>query len=184
MPQGIVRSSRILSAIAESARSFARRSFRFFRLRKDGCLIKFELLVPSHPLWEALAEYAQACPWRAGESLARDMHAGVFVDWERVIAAMDGGKICGYCTAAEKDCIPEVDYTPYIGYVYVDEACRGQRLSQRMFGFAMDYLRFLGFGEAYLVSDYENLYEKYGFVVVDRKLAPWGSLEKIYRHDL
>jgi hypothetical protein len=32
--------------------------------------------------------------------------------------------------------------------------------------------------KVYLVSDHENLYEKYGFRVIDRKTAPWGSEEK------
>ena len=44
----------------------------------------------------------------------------------------------------------------------------------------MDYLKNAGFDKAYLVSDHENLFEKYGFVVIDRKIAPWGSEEKIY----
>ena len=30
----------------------------------------------------------------------------------------------------------------------------------------------------------ENLYEKYGFNVIDRKTAPWGSVEKIYMRKL
>ena len=30
----------------------------------------------------------------------------------------------------------------------------------------------------------ENLYEKYGFEVIDRKTAPWGSVEKIYMKNL
>jgi hypothetical protein len=44
----------------------------------------------------------------------------------------------------------------------------------------MDYLKGVGFDQVYLVSDHENLYEKYGFRVIDRKIAPWGSEEKIY----
>ena len=30
----------------------------------------------------------------------------------------------------------------------------------------------------------ENLYEKYGFCVIERKVAPWGAEEKIYRKKL
>lgn len=36
------------------------------------------------------------------------------------------------------------------------------------------------YNKVYIVSDHENLYEKYGFHVIDRKIAPWGSEEKIY----
>ena len=31
---------------------------------------------------------------------------------------------------------------------------------------------------------HKNLYEKYGFHVIDRKIAPWGSEEKIYMQEL
>ena len=92
--------------------------------------------------------------------------------------------IAGYCTAAKSDCIPDVPYTPYIGYLFVDEKYRGQRLSQKLISYAMSYLQTLGFHQVYLVSDHENLYEKYGFKVIDRKIAPWGEIEKIYMHEI
>ena len=44
----------------------------------------------------------------------------------------------------------------------------------------MDYLKSIGFEQVYIVSDHENLYEKYGFNVIDRKAAAWGTVEKIY----
>ena len=67
--------------------------------------------------------------------------------------------------------------------MFVDEAYRGHRLSRQMISYAMDYLKSVGFDRVYLVSDHENLYEKYGFRVIDRKIAPWGSEEKIYMQE-
>lgn len=52
--------------------------------------------------------------------------------------------------------------------MFVGEEYRGNRLSQKT----------IGFDKVYMVSDCENLYEKYGFHVIDRKIAPWGSEEK------
>ena len=144
----------------------------------------FKLLAPGDALWEPLRAYAAGCSWRAGKSLAGAMGAGAFTGWERVIAAAEGETLCGYCTVTATDCIPGLPYTPYIGYVFVDEAFRGRRVSERMLAFASDYLRSAGFDRAYLVSDHENLYEKYGFKVIDRRLAPWGELEKIYMRRL
>lgn len=63
-------------------------------------------------------------------------------------------------------------YTPYIGFVFADKAFRGNRLSQRLTEYAMDYLKDLGFKAVYLISDHVRLYEKYGFAVADKKLAP------------
>lgn len=143
-----------------------------------------KILTPADPLWETVRDFADACSWRAGPVLARDMNAGKFTDFERVIAAVDGGAVCGFCTVSKTDCIPDVPYTPYIGFVFVGEAYRGHRLSERMIAAAEDYLRGAGFCEVYLVSDHENLYEKYGFSVIDRRQASWGAMEKIYRKKL
>ena len=128
--------------------------------------------------------YAENCSWSAGKALANDMKKGVFTDWERVVAALDNGKICGFCTVSKTDCIPDADYTPYIGFVFVDEQYRGRRLSQDMIQYAMAYLKSVGFDRVYLVSDHENLYEKYGFTVIGHGKAFWGPTEKIYTRRL
>lgn len=146
--------------------------------------MNFSAVTSSDDLWEQVSSFAQNCSWRAGKSLAKEMSENVFTDWERVIVALNGNEIAGYCTAAKKDCIPDVPYTPYIGYLFVDEKYRGHRLSQKLISYAMSYLKSLGFRQVFLVSDHENLYEKYGFKVIDKKPAPWGEIEKIYMYDL
>ncbi len=146
--------------------------------------MEYLAITEASPIWNRVAAFAEACSWQAGKSLASAMREGSFQDWERVIVAVDGDRIAGYCTAAKTDCIPDVPYTPYIGFVFVDEAYRGHRLSERMIAFASEYLRDAGFKEVYLTSDHENLYEKYGFQVIDRKRATWGAMEKIYRKTL
>ena len=145
--------------------------------------MNYQPITASDELWCKVRNYAENCSWKAGKALANTMDNNVFQDWERVIVALDNGRICGYCTAAKTDCIPNVPYTPYIGFLFVDEAYRGNRLSQQIISYAMDYLKSVGFDKAYLVSDHVNLYEKYGFRVIDRKIAPWGSEEKIYMQE-
>ena len=146
--------------------------------------MNYQAITSSDELWSKVRDYAEGCGWIAGKELAEHMDNNFFGDWERIVVATDGEKICGYCTAAKTDCIPNVPYTPYIGYLFVDEAYRGNRVSQQMICYAMDYLRSVGFHEVYLVSDHKNLYEKYGFHVIDRKMAPWGAEEKIYTQKL
>lgn len=141
-------------------------------------------LTPGDDTWQQLITYARDCSWRAGAALAKRMQCGDFSDWECVFAAMHGLNICGYCTVSKADCIPDVPYTPYIGFVFVDENCRGQRLSEKLIACASDYLQSFGFDRVHIVSDHDGLYEKYGFQVIDRKTAPWGSEEKIYMKKL
>lgn len=146
--------------------------------------MNFRAITSSDVLWNRVRDYAAECSWRAGKALANDMDNNAFVDWERVVVAFDDDNICGYCTVTKIDCIPDVSYTPYIGFLFVDEAYRGSRLSQRLIQHAMTYLKEVGFDKVYLVSDHENLYEKYGFRVVERKNAPWGAEEKIYVQEI
>lgn len=147
--------------------------------------LHFELLRDERDArWQDVRAFAAVCSWRAGAALAREMENDTFTAWERVIAAFDGNRLAGFCTVAQTDCIADLPYTPYIGYVFVNEAYRGHRLSAKMIDFAAAYLKTCGFDCVYLISDHENLYEKYGFTVVDRQIAPWGALEKIYMRTL
>lgn len=68
--------------------------------------------------------------------------------------------------------------------MFVGEKFRGQRISQKLIKEAMAYTKELGFERIYLVSDHENLYEKYGFSVVDKKVTYWGAEQKIYGQSL
>ena len=146
--------------------------------------MNFRAITSSDVRWNRVRDYAAECSWRAGKALANDMDNNAFEDWERVVVAFDDDNICGYCTVTKIDCIPDVSYTPYIGFLFVDEAYRGSRLSQRLIQHAMTYLKEVGYDKVYLVSDHENLYEKYGFRVVERKIAPWGAEEKIYVQEI
>ena len=146
--------------------------------------MNYRAITSSDELWCKVRNYAEGCSWRAGKALANSMDKHEFTEWERVIVAFDDENICGYCTVTKVDCIPDVCYTPYIGFLFVGEAYRGERLSQKLIRVAMDYLKTVGFDRVHIVSDHENLYEKYGFRVIDRKMAPWGAEEKIYMQEL
>ena len=125
-------------------------------------------------LWNELITYAENCSWRAGKELARLMREDKFRDWERVFAVRVNGRIAGFCTLAAKDAIPpELPYTPFIGFVFVDENFRGKRLSEQLIRKAVGYARETGFDKVYLVSGEVGLYEKYGF-------TKKGDLETIY----
>jgi len=131
-------------------------------------------------LWSQVSEYAANCSWSAGKKLAQLMDNNGLSDYERVFVAQKKGRIAGYCTLLKTDCIPDVTYTPYIGFVFVGEDYRGNRISERLCLSALQYAKSLGFDKVYLVSGEVNLYEKYGFVKIDEKLADWGAMQAIY----
>lgn len=146
--------------------------------------MELKLITSESAEWNGVIEFADKCSWNAGKALASKMRQNNFEDWEHVIIAKNQENILGYCTVAKTDCIPELSYTPYIGFMFVSEEYRGNRLSEKLILFAMSYLKDLGFDKVYLVSDHINLYEKYGFEVIDKQLAPWGEIEKIYMREL
>ncbi|MCL2351472.1 MAG: GNAT family N-acetyltransferase [Firmicutes bacterium] len=142
-------------------------------------------LSPGDGLWNRVIGYAQNCSWGAGPILAARMRENGFTDWESVFAALGGdGQIAGFCTLEKKDIFPELPYTPYIGFVFVGEAYRGKRLSQRLCGEAIAYAGELGFGKVYVGSGHAGLYEKYGFAKIGGKMAPWGEMQGLYEYDM
>ena len=144
--------------------------------------MKIKQLHFGDPAWEALAEYAYHCSWGVGKLLAKQMRANGFTDFERVFAALEGSEFAGFCTFVKTDCIPDVPYTPYISAVFVGESYRGNRLSERLIRSGLEYAKLLGFDKVYLVSNHVNFYEKYGFVKIDAKPAPWNpdDIESIF----
>ena len=143
-------------------------------------MLQIKALQETDPQWEQVCAYAAACSWKAGPFLAKDMTEHLFTGWERVFAAYINEEIAGYCTLARKDCIPDVPYSPYIGYMFVDEKYRGRRLSQKLIQCAMAYAGELGFSRVYLVSGEKGLYEKYGFTQLEEREDIWGHKEQIF----
>ena len=135
-------------------------------------------------LWMQVIEYARNCSWRAGAILAKNMEKNLFPNWERVLVALVGTDIVGYCTVQEKDCIPDVEYSPYICFLFVGERYREKRLSQELIMHALEYFRHLRYSKAYLVSGEIGLYEKYGFTKITDKKDIWGNGEQILAIDI
>ena len=102
------------------------------------------------------------------------MKENKFLGWERVFIACVEEKVVGYCTLAEKDELPEqYNFSPFIGFVFVDEKYRGNRISEQMINSVIAYAVKLGFEKVYIMSGEHGLYEKYGFEKV-------GDFETIY----
>ena len=135
-----------------------------------------------HPLWEQTIAFAEGCSWRAGPYLANMMRKNDFLPWERVVAACEDGRVIGFCTFTEKDELPEkYGYSPFIGFVYVEEGSRGRRISEQMISCASEYAKTLGFGAVYLMSGEKGLYEKYGFEKLGDYETIWGTVDQLFQ---
>ena len=144
--------------------------------------MEIELIYQGHPLWEKVAAFARGSSWSAGPYLANMMEKNAFRDWERVAAAVDGDRIAGYCVFAEKDELPEeYGFSPFIGFVFVDEKYRGRRISEQMIREVTRYAGTLGFPKVYLMSGEQGLYEKYGFEKIGDYPTVFGTTDQLFQ---
>lgn len=146
-----------------------------------GEIMEIKAFTSTHEKWDTVAVFADNCSWRAGKALARLMREAIIKDWERVFTAFEGGEPVGFCTLTEKDgLLPKYPYTPLIGFVFVDKAHRGKRLSEKMIGKALEYAKSIGYDKVYIMSGESGLYEKYGFVCMGDFESVYGGTEQLF----
>ena len=136
-------------------------------------------------LWEKTIGFARECSWRAGKALADKMEKNGFKDWERVIVALDNDSIAGYSTFAKKDELPDsYSYSPFIGFMFVDEKYRGKRISEQMINCANAYAKELGYQKIFIMSGEQGLYEKYGFKKLGNFETIYGTIDQLFSKEL
>lgn len=138
-------------------------------------------MTQGHLYWNETISLAENCSWKAGDILAEKMKHNEFSKWERVCAACVNGKVAGFCTFTEKDELPEkYPFTPFVGFVFVEEAYRGKRLSELMIQSAAVYAHELGFHKIYIMSGEIGLYEKYGFIKIGNYETIYGPVDQLF----
>lgn len=143
------------------------------------------LMKKEHKYWEETISLAERCSWKAGPFLAKKMQDNEFKEWERVCAVCENGKVAGFSTFTEKDELSEqYDFTPFIGFVFVDEGYRGRRLSEMMIQRIISYAKDLAMKKLYIMSGEIGLYEKYGFVKLGDYETVYGSTDQLFVYNI
>lgn len=144
-------------------------------------MIEIHTITHEHNLWNETISFAEKCSWKAAPYLAELMKQNKFLSWERVFVACEGGEVAGFCTLTEKDELPaEYDFAPFIGFVFVDEKCRGKRISEQMIEVAIRYANDIGYENIYIMSGEQGLYEKYGFEKLGDYETIYGSVDQLF----
>ena len=147
--------------------------------------MEIQMIQKGHILWDKTISFAQSCSWKAGPYLADRMKENSFKDWERVVVAVENKTIGGYCTFSERDELSEeYDYSPFIGFVFVDERHRGKRISEKMIQQTLSYAKSIGYRTVYIMSGEHGLYEKYGFKKLGDFHTIYGTTDQLFRIDL
>lgn len=143
------------------------------------------VIINDHPLWDETILFAENCSWKAGPYLAQRMRNNEFEETERVIVATENNKPVAYCTFSLRDELPETsEYTPFIGFMFVDETCRGKRLSEKLIEVASEYAKSIGYEAIYILSGEIGLYEKYGFVKISDEETIYGTVDQLFQKRL
>ncbi len=144
-------------------------------------MIEIYSMAQGHKYWNETISLAAKCSWKAGSYLAEKMKNNEFAEWERVFVASVDGKVVGFCTLVEKDELPaKYEFTPFIGFLFVDEQYRGKRLSELMLKSAISYAQALGYEKIYIMSGEIGLYEKYGFEKLGNYETIYGTIDQLF----
>ena len=144
----------------------------------------YELTDKDKELWNQVSEYAGNCSWQAtGQHLSDKMKRNDFLEWERVFAAFSGNMIVGFCAFTKVSSTLGEKYSPYIGFLFVDEAYRGKHIGRELCFSAVRYAGSKNFDKVYLYSDLVNYYEKMGFEKIGEEDTPWGVRHSVYAYD-
>jgi len=143
--------------------------------------LEIQMIQKGHILWDKTVSFAQSCSWKAGPYLAERMKENAFKDWERVVVAVENESIVGYCTFSERDELSaEYDYSPFIGFIFVDERHRGKRISEKMIQLILSYAKSIGYRAVYIMSGEQGLYEKYGFEKIGDFYTIYGTTDQLF----
>ena len=134
--------------------------------------------------WNKLIDFVKKSSWRESPIIAEHWEKNDYLDWERIFIAVESDNIIGHCSLNSKDSVPDVEYTPYIQSVFVNEQFRGKRISEKMINYTINYAKTIGSKKVYIVSDQKNLYEKYGFEKIDEKNDYRGELQSIFMKNI
>lgn len=145
-------------------------------------MVEIYAMTHEHEFWNKTIDFAENCSWKAGVYLAVLMKNNKFLEWERVFVACEDDRVVGYCTFAEKDELPEkYVFSPFIGFVFVDEKYRGKRISEMLIKQVIKYASELGYEDIYIMSGEQGLYEKYGFEKIGDYETIWGSIDQLFK---
>lgn len=99
-----------------------------------------------------------------------------------VYALIDDSKLIGMYEINVHDMI-DVAFEPFLANVFVLEEYRGHGYSKILINDAINEVKMMGYEYLYLRSKHENLYEKYGFELIEEIETNLGK-KRIFRKSL
>ena len=104
---------------------------------------------------------------------------------KELLVALRDDDAAAFCTFTNRDEMPrEYGFGPLIGFLFVAEKYRGNRLSEQMVNAVCNVAKEQGFSVIYLMSGEVGLYEKYSFTKVGDYKTIYGSADQLFSKTL
>ncbi len=91
----------------------------------------------------------------------------------------DGDTLVSFLSLAQRDCIDEPTWSPWIGFVHTDSAYRGHRHAGRLIDHACAVAQRHGADRVHICTDHDGLYEKYGFIPLTDRVSIYGEMSHV-----
>ena len=126
--------------------------------------------------------------WSAGKYLYSILRDYSFYDLcgteSKVFLLTEGGKLISFCTFAERDDIPNMDLSPWIGFVYTFHSFRGKRRIGKLIEYIYLYAKKKGYKNIYISTDQKGLYENFGFKFFREMKDRSNEMSLVYKMDI
>lgn len=117
------------------------------------------------------------------EQLQKDNVKARYGETTRLLLLTEADELLAFCTLAEQDEI-ETHLTPWIGFVYTFPKYRGRRCSEKLIKHALSLAARDGHRQVCLSSHEVGLYEKYGFIPLQKMTDVWGGETQVFVYNL
>lgn len=133
-------------------------------------------------LKDRVLKYVENCGWGVKPFFQEQLEIGISLKGKipQSFVMLKGEEIIGFYQFIKNEPIKNMELTPWIATLFIDEKYRGQRLSEKLISHGRRYAHKLGYNKVYISTDHIQLYEKMGFHEIGLDIDKWGSPTKLY----
>lgn len=128
------------------------------------------------------------CDWAAAKFLAvlleENRMESVLGGWAKLFLLIDGERLVSFVTLSCQDCVDDKSLTPWFGFLFTVPCHRGKGYAPTLLRHALKAARQMGYSVAYLATDHEGLYEKYGFTYLQTRTDIYNERSRVYTYNL
>lgn len=105
-------------------------------------------------------------------------------DYEVSFLINYNNNIIGFFQIKMEDGLIDVSYEPWLCRLFVDKDYRGNRITEIVTKFTLNYCKEFGFSKIYLSTNHKGLYEKFGWKKIGSGVSESGMERDIFEYSI